>query len=441
MGKLLDKLTPKWLVRDRVKVMFKPVESASVSNLASGDAIKTGLGSQLFHLNQTEAMRTAVVWRCVNLISGAISQLTWRVKGTPELYVGRLERLLNVQPSRLIGAATWKELVVRSILLEGDHANRIVRKGSRAIGILPARSIIRMMKKEGTTFYTLDLPTDDGSLSRTDHVIVQQDNVLHFTGAGQSPFFDRAPSVVRDVLRSAIDLYKTQENFSLEFFKHPPYARIVALTDYEKVDESDAITFGESWDRNYNKASHMGKPAVLARKFREIVQLSLNLREMQMTEGKSFQIEDIIRAFGIPGFLVNHADKGAWGQGMTEIANAFLRYTLMPYIVRIENELNRKLGSDQISISIDTNDFTRATEKERYEYIQKAIGNGNTPGFITINEARAMLGLDPVEGDVYDVPYSGREPQQSATEGPNLPPADNGGNAPADEPVEETADA
>ena len=371
-------------------------------------------------LHRTEAMRTAVVWRCVNVISGAMSQLEWRVEGKPKAEADRLHNLINVEPTPMCGAAHWKEWIVRSTLIFGDQANWIRRtRNGDPVEIVPAVGISQIARKAGRRIYTLELPSRDG-YGGTYTQAADQADVLHFTGPGHSPFTGRTDGLVNDVLKSSLDLQKAQEKFAHEFFDKPPQVRSVIFTDYDMTDDDQMTAMIEEWQRaNSPEAAKYASPFVFSNQIREMQQLALNLSEAQLNEGRSFQIAEQIRGFGMPGFLANQADKGAWGPGFAETINNFFRFSIMPDVVRYENEFYRKFGP-KMRVRIQTRDFTRATEKERYENHRKSLGSGTVPGFKTINEVREEEGLPPLEGEVYDKPYTGREAQRSKDEEPTF---------------------
>ena len=76
----------------------------------------------------------------------------------------------------------------------------------------------------------------------------------------------------------------------------------------------------------------------------------------------------------------------------------FVTYTLMPYLTKIEMELNMKLfRRNQIGkeyVKFNTNALLRGNIKDRTDFYKAGITNG----FMTINEVRRKEDLNRVKG-------------------------------------------
>ena len=59
---------------------------------------------------------------------------------------------------------------------------------------------------------------------------------------------------------------------------------------------------------------------------------------------RQFQVEDVARIYGVPPFMIGHtANTSSWGTGVEAMGIGFVKYTLQRHLVKIEQELNRKL--------------------------------------------------------------------------------------------------
>lgn len=135
--------------------------------------------------------------------------------------------------------------------------------------------------------------------------------------------------------------------------------------------------------------------------------ISSNANESQMLEARTFNVQEIARFFNINPILLG--DKSGASYASIELANIeFVTHTLMPYIVMIEEEFNRKLvkPSESGTIKIDIDEkflMMRGDMKTTSEYLSKLVSGG----IMTINEARGQLGLSPVDGgDEVILPYT-----------------------------------
>jgi HK97 family phage portal protein len=134
--------------------------------------------------------------------------------------------------------------------------------------------------------------------------------------------------------------------------------------------------------------------------------ISSNANESQMLEARTFNVQEIARFFNINPILLGDKDGASYNS--IELANIeFVTHTLMPYIVMIEEEFNRKLVKpSETNIRIDLDEkflMMRGDMKTTSEYLTTLTSGG----IITINEARGQLGLSPVEGgDEIIMPYT-----------------------------------
>lgn len=134
-------------------------------------------------------------------------------------------------------------------------------------------------------------------------------------------------------------------------------------------------------------------------------QLSSNANDSQMLEARSFNVSEIARYFNINPILLG--DKSGASYNSIELANIeFVTHTLMPYVVMMQDEFNRKLikpSENGITIDIDETWLMKGDQKTTAEYLTKLTSSG----IMTINEARNHLGLTHVEGgDEVQIPYT-----------------------------------
>ena len=78
----------------------------------------------------------------------------------------------------------------------------------------------------------------------------------------------------------------------------------------------------------------------------------------------------------------------------------FVKYTLQPHLVRIEQEINRKLWPSRQKYFVEFNaaGLERGDIKSRYDAYRVALGGAGMPGFLAPNEIRRFENMPPVEG-------------------------------------------
>jgi len=130
--------------------------------------------------------------------------------------------------------------------------------------------------------------------------------------------------------------------------------------------------------------------------------LSLNAEDSQLLEARKFQVIDIARAFGVPPHMIGETSAStSWGSGIEAMSRAFVTYTLQPHLVRIEQELNRKLYPRDTGkfVMFDRDALIEGDSKAQAEYNRAALGGpGTGMGWMTVDEIRKTKGLAPMGG-------------------------------------------
>lgn len=123
--------------------------------------------------------------------------------------------------------------------------------------------------------------------------------------------------------------------------------------------------------------------------------ISVSGEDAQMLQSRQYNVADIARFFNISPVLLG--DLSNAGYSTIEATNLqFLSYTLNPYIVMLEEELNRKLvsGGENLEINLDETAILRTDKAQQASYYSTLL----SMGVLSINEVRKELGLNEVEG-------------------------------------------
>ncbi len=118
--------------------------------------------------------------------------------------------------------------------------------------------------------------------------------------------------------------------------------------------------------------------------------ITMNPEAAQMLETRSFEIEEICRWFRVPPFMIGHLDKqSSWAASAEAQDLQFLKYSLRPLLVNIEQEISRcligRLESEVYFVSFNIEGLLRADSKTRSEYYASAADHG----WMNRNEIRA----------------------------------------------------
>jgi len=119
-------------------------------------------------------------------------------------------------------------------------------------------------------------------------------------------------------------------------------------------------------------------------------QLQLAPESAQFLGSRNFSAAEICAWFRVPPHLgLGSADKTtSWGIGVESMSMSFQQYTLGPWMVKIESQLNDYLPPEQ-TVRFDLTDMVRAPSLERYQRYTLA----RNAGILSINEIRGMEDL------------------------------------------------
>ena len=148
----------------------------------------------------------------------------------------------------------------------------------------------------------------------------------------------------------------------------------------------------------------------------------MNPDEMQMNETIDKTESRICKLFGVPESMISAKANKYNTVGQNSLH--FLKHTLAPILVAIEQSLDRQLLTDTEKkekgyfFRFDTSELLRATEKERTE----TVAIGLEKGLLTINEARAKLDLPNIEDDmlVFGLQHALYNPKTKKWKVPNM---------------------
>jgi HK97 family phage portal protein len=153
----------------------------------------------------------------------------------------------------------------------------------------------------------------------------------------------------------------------------------------------------------------------------EAQEISLSADDAQLLEARQFQVVDIARAFGVPPHMIGETSAStSWGSGIESMSRGFVTYTLQPHLVRIEQELNRKLFPRDPTrfIQFDRDALIEGDSTAQANYFRAALGGpGTGPAWLTVDEVRKQKGFAPQGGSASTL-FDPREGNQNAQNTP-----------------------
>lgn len=165
-------------------------------------------------------------------------------------------------------------------------------------------------------------------------------------------------------------------------------------TPDDDVDITDDVPeIKRALDSSTGGYENAGRIALVNRRLK-FTPWTMSAADAQFLQSRQFQIEEIARWTGVPPHLLMQTDKQtSWGTGVEEQNRALGRTVLSPWASRVEGRGSRLLARPRW-LEVDFSGLERPSPDKEIELLLKQTGRP----FLTVNEARKIRNLPPVEG-------------------------------------------
>jgi HK97 family phage portal protein len=372
---------------DRLRAIFTRTEKRN----GFYDAMSSGLRGNTAGVVVTDesAFNFTAVWAAIRILSESVAQLPLSVYESDKLgnksqaYNHKIFNLLHRKPNNLMTTYTFVQKCMIDLLTRGNSFVFINRgRGATPIELLPLDvKKVRLVENEGEIYYELD----DGG-------IIDSYDILHFKVMSKDGLIGMSPV---DVGASAIGYGLALEQYGNSFFSNGAKVSGVLSTDRHLSDE--AITrLRSSFAENYTSIRDSNKTMVLEEGLK-FQQISLSNEASQFLKSREFSITEIARLFNLPPHLLRDLTKSSFNN-ISEQSREFVQYSLMPYIIMMESEMNCKLFRTteigKVHTKFAVNALLRGTPKDRAEYYRTMLNIGA----MSIDEIRQYEELPTIEG-------------------------------------------
>lgn len=394
-------------------VREEPTVTPAISNATEGDAAVSSSDyngmMEMFQVNPSyagpavtpeTAMRVTAVYASVRMLAGAVGTMPVHIYERTASGKRRVDHdiwwLLNQEAGPGFTASSMWEFLIASMLLRGDGLGWFRRNRlGEVVEIEPlARNQTIIEKKDGRLRYHVQLDTT--SSAGPGYKGLDQDDVFHLPNVGFNGIC--SPSVIGLAAKQGIGLALAAEEYSARFFSNGARPdHVITMDKTPTQDQIDRIR--DNWLKRHTGTANAHLPGMLVGGAK-VHQITMSSEDAQLMEARQFQVTDIARAFGLPGWMINANEKStSWGSGLEQMGLGFIIYTLQPHLTRAVQELNRKLFRDRRYFAeFNVAALLRGDAKTRSEYYKGALGGTQNPGFMTQNEVRAKENLPPIEG-------------------------------------------
>ncbi|MBO9859386.1 phage portal protein [Xanthomonas sp. A1809] len=295
-------------------------------------------------VNHGTVLQLSAVWACVRLLSQTISTLPLgfykrqadgsRVSATQH----PLYELLHNQPNADMTAVQFWEVLVASLLLWGNAYVEKHYSVGRLVSLdflLPQRMAVRRLTT-GELEYRY---TDAQGKQR----VINESSMWHVRGFSTNGTMGISSiSAGGQVFGAAM----AADEASAKVFANGMNVGGVLSTD-QILTKTNREELRTSFVGQFNGAVNAGKTMILEAGMK-YQQVPMNPEDAQLLGTRAFNVEEICRWFGVPPFMVGHAEKStSWGTGIEQQMIGFLTFSLAPWLRRIEQSIRKDLLAPQ----------------------------------------------------------------------------------------------
>jgi HK97 family phage portal protein len=342
------------------------------------------------------SLRVSAAYACVGLLAKTVATLPLQMyqkdprtgKRSPAPF-HPLNDLLEFQPNGWQTAWDFKAMLMMHLALRGNgYAEIIAGPRGFADSLEPMHPDLVTVQRlpDMSIRYRYADPLRGTRMLLQDEVLHLRSHMAPGGLVGVSPIA---------YARETIGLALAAEEHGARMFSNG--ARPSGVVTIEKAMSDPAFErFKAQWNQNFVGAHNVMKTPILEEgaKFESI---SLDAEEAQFLQTREFEIVEIARWFDVPPVLLHHlTNTTSWGTGVEAIMTAFVRNNLMPWLACWTGAIRRDLilAPGIYEAVFDVEALQRGDSTALSNFLSRLVLNG----IMTRNEARTVIGYNPLDG-------------------------------------------
>lgn len=383
----------------------------AVNKVLTGDIIADG--SHRRYITEESSLSLSAVWACVRILSDTVGILPIHLykrteKGRERQYAHPSYQLLR-SPNAYSTRFDLMHHLMISCALWGNGYARIYRdKLFRPVRLKyyhPA-TVEPVITESDSLFYRLN----NGEM-------IMSDDMIHLRGLSTNGYKGKSPIAVH---RENISLTQAAQEYGERFFNQG--GNMSGVFKYPGSLKEDQYRRLKKDLTEKAVGLHNAHSPLLLEGGMTYERISIPPEDAQFIATRKFQKTEIATIYGIPPHMIADLER-ATNNNIEHQGMEFVTYCLMSYLVRIEEEFNRKLlrvdEFDDYYFLFGVNGLLRGDAKTRSEYYK----NMNFIGAMSANEVRSLEDMNEyVGGDEYFVQLN-MQTVKSAIDGINKNPA------------------
>jgi len=329
------------------------------------------VSSSGFSVDSSNMLSLTAVWSIISRISNIIASLPVSIykntnDGKEIVKDHPIYKLLHDEPNDYMTAFDYKTIMLTDILKSGASFSEIIFKNGFPIALIPLDpNCVQVINRDGKITYRIE---------KNGQQVVKQPHELliirwwpRIDGTWENPL-----TKFRDVFGGALAV---RQYGNMVFSQGINPAGVISGTNLEELDEPSQQSLIDRF-KNYVGLGKSHSLMILSgnEKFERI---GIVPEEAQYLESRGFDITEVCRIFNCPPHMVYFLEKQtSFGSGLSDLSQSFVDYTLMPHLIRIEQEVNKKLLDPSFYCKFNPSGLLRGNMTDRITSYEKACRMG-----------------------------------------------------------------
>jgi len=360
-------------------------------------------------VDEYNALEYGDVYKCIRVIAETIAMLPLhlykRIKnngGKDRADEHPLYNLLHIRPNSEMTKFQFFETGLGHVLSWGNWYNAIERnKMGEILNLWPLRpDRMKVTRGEGSQILKY-LYTPVG---QTEEIPFYSDEILHIPGLGFNGITGYSPIAMA---REAIALGKAASEYAARFFGNDATPGLI-LKHPHHLDKKGQDNIRETISKDFTGLKNKFKFMILEENM-SIEKIGIPMKDAEFLELRKFQRSEICGIYRVPPHMISDTERStSWGTGIEQQTIGFIIYTIMPWLVRIEQAINFKLLNEKEQKKYfcehSLQGLMRGDSGARAEYYNKMF----LVGAFSINDILRLENMNPIgeEGDRHYVPLN-----------------------------------
>ena len=331
-------------------------------------------------ISAESAMRISTVYSCIRVRAESIAMLPLRLYEISKdgsrkpAYKNPLYKLLHDAPNSWQTAAEFLEIMSWSLDTFGNFYAYISRYGDEVVELIPIANYM----------VSADYKPNSNEPVYTVTVKVKGDT--------------------KNIVCSLFYNADSTDKLAGKVYQNGIMTSGVLSTD-AKLDKDTHKAIRDAFYKTYTGSENAGKPMILDNGLK-YQQFKISLVDTQFIDNRKYDRDEICGVFRIPPHMVANLDHATFSN-IEQQNIQFVNYSLVPYLRRIEQRLNKQLiPSDKqhkLKFKFDLTSLLRGDSTSQVNYVKSLLDSG----VITINNALEMLGMNTCAGgDIRKLPLN-----------------------------------